>query len=103
MSNAIKKTVTAICGSRAIYGVSSHECSNRKLFDYVEQWQNTDKTLLQFFSRSDESGVEHFVGIRIQLLPDNTIDMMSLMLTQSLWDNNEHAKASNTVPKIYFI
>ena len=90
-----------------IYGVSNHECNNRKLFDYVEQWQNTDKTLLQFFSRVEggveEGNEEHFVAIPIQLLPDNTIDMMSLMLTQSLWDNNEHAQASNTVPKIYFI
>ena len=88
---------------RAIYGVSDQQCHNRKLFDYIEQWQNTDKTLLQFFSRSDEDGVENFVGINIQLNPDNNIDMMSLMLTQSLWDNNEHAQASNTVPKIYFI
>ena len=88
---------------RAIYGVINQQCHNRKLFDYVEKWQNTDKTLLQFFSRNDGSGVEHFVGIPIQLNPDNNIDMMSLMLTQSLWDNNEHAQASNTVPKIYFI
>ena len=89
---------------RAIYGVSNYQCNNHKLFDYVEQWQNTDKTLLQFFSRNDESGsVEHFVGINIQLNSDNNIDMMSLMLVQSLWDNNEHAQASNTVPKIYFI
>ena len=88
---------------RAIYGVSDQQCHNRKLFDYVEKWQNTDKTLLQFFNRVEEGNEEHFVGIPIQLLPDNTIDMMSLMLTQSLWDNNEHAQASNTVPKIYFI
>ena len=86
-----------------IYGVSDQQCKNRKLFDYVEQWQNTDKTLLQFFSRNDEDGNVHFVGIPVQLLPDNTIDMMSLMLTQSLWDRNEHAQASNTTPKIYFI
>ena len=97
MSNETKNTVTAI------YGVSNYECNNHKLFDYVEQWQNTDKTLLQFFSRSDEYGVENFVGINIQLNPDNNIDMMSLMLVQSLWDGNEHAQASNTVPKIYFI
>lgn len=100
MSNETKKI-------SVIYGVSDQQCKNRKLFDYVEQWQNTDKTLLQFFSRNDESGVEgskeHFVGIPVQLLPDNTIDMMSLMLTQSLWDRNEHAQASNTIPKIYFI
>ena len=88
---------------RAIYGVSNYQCNNHKLFDYVEKWQNTDKTLLQFFSRSDEDGVTYFAGIPIQLLPDNNIDMMSLMLVQSLWDNNEHAQASNTVPKIYFI
>ena len=92
---------------RAIYGVSNYQCNNHKLFDYVEQWQNTDKTLLQFFSRNDGNGVgssvEYFVGIPVQLNPDNTIDMMSLMLVQSLWDNNEHAQASNTVPKIYFI
>lgn len=100
MSNETKKI-------SVIYGVSDQQCKNRKLFDYVEQWQNTDKTLLQFFSRNDDSGVgsgvEYFVGIRLQLLPDNTIDMMSLMLTQSLWDRNEHAQASNTVPKIYFL
>ena len=97
MSNETKKI-------SVIYGVSDQHCKNRKLFDYVEQWQNTDKTLLQFFSRNDgDNGKEHFVGIRIQLLPDNTIDMMSLMLTQSLWDRNEHAQASNTTPKIYFL
>lgn len=97
MSNETKKI-------SVIYGVSDQQCKNRKLFDYVEQWQNTDKTLLQFFSRNDgDNGKEHFVGIPVQLLPDNTIDMMSLMLTQSLWDRNEHAQASNTVPKIYFI
>lgn len=96
MSNETKKI-------SVIYGVSDQQCNNRKLFDYVEQWQNTDKTLLQFFSRNDEDGKVHFVGIPVQLLPDNTIDMMSLMLTQSLWDRNEHAQASNTTPKIYFI
>ena len=96
MSNEIKNV-------SVIYGVSDQQCNNRKLFDYVEQWQNTDKTLLQFFSRSDENGVEYFVGIPVPLNPDNTIDMMSLMLTQSLWDRNEHAQASNTVPKIYFL
>lgn len=96
MSNEIKNV-------SVIYGVSDQQCKNRKLFDYVEQWQNTDKTLLQFFSRNDGDDVQYFVGIPVQLLPDNTIDMMSLMLTQSLWDNNEHAQASNTVPKIYFL
>ena len=96
MSNEIKNV-------RVIYGVSDQQCNNRKLFDYVEQWQNTDKTLLQFFSRNDGDGVQYFVGIPVSLLPDNTIDMMSLMLTQSLWDRNEHAQASNTTPKIYFL
>ena len=35
MSNEIKNV-------RVIYGVSDQQCNNRKLFDYVEQWQNTD-------------------------------------------------------------
>ena len=97
MSNETKKI-------SVIYGVSDQQCKNRKLFDYVEQWQNTDKTMLQLFSRNDgDNGKVHFVGIPVQLLPDNTIDMMSLMLTQSLWDRNEHAQASNTTPKIYFL
>ena len=69
---------------KVIYGVSDQQCNNRKLFDYVEQWQNTDKTLLQFFSRSDENGVEYFVGIPVQLNHDNTIDMIINVDTKSL-------------------
>lgn len=88
---------------KVIYAVSSHKCNNRKLFDYVAEHQNTDKTLLQFFKRDDKLSNETFVGIPIELMADGTINMMSLMLVQELWDKCQHAQATNTRPQIYFI
>lgn len=86
-----------------IYGVSNHNCNNRKLFDFIESNQNTEATLLQFFKRIEDGKEEEFAGIPVQVLLDGNIDVTSLMLVQELWDKNEHAKASGVEAKIYFL
>lgn len=89
--------------SSVIYGVSNHQCNNRKLFDFISDNQNTEATLLQFFKRIEDGEEEEFVGIPVQVLPDGNIDVTSLMLVQELWDKCEHAQASGVEAKIYFL
>lgn len=85
------------------YGVSSHNCNNRKLFDFVETYQKTGKTVLEFRKRIEDGKVEEFVGLPIDLDEDGNINMLSLMFQQDVFDKDEHAQAANATPKIYFL
>ena len=85
------------------YGVSNHNCNNRKLFDFVETYQKTDKTVLEFRKRIEDGKEELFVGLPIDVDEDNNINMLSLMFQQGVFDKDEHAQASNSTPKIYFL
>ena len=88
---------------KPFYGVSSHNCNNRKLFDFVETYQKTGKTVLEFRKRIEDGKEELFVGLPIDLDEDGNINMLSLMFQQDVFDKDEHAQASNTTPKIYFL
>ncbi len=85
------------------YGVSNHNCNNRKLFDFVETYQKSDKTVLEFRKRIEDGVEELFVGLSIDVDEDNNINMLSLMFQQDVFDKDEHAQASNATPKIYFL
>ena len=85
------------------YGVSNHNCNNRKLFDFVENYQKTGKTVLEFRKRIEDGKVEEFIGLSIDVDEDGAISMLSLMFQQGVFDKDEHAQASNTTPKIYFL
>ena len=85
------------------YGVSNHNCNNRKLFDFVETYQKTDKTILEFRKRIEAGKEEEFIGLTIDVDEDNNINMLSLMFQQEVFDKDEHAQAANATPKIYFL
>ena len=88
---------------KPFYGVSSYNCNNRKLFDFVETYQKTGKTILEFRKRIEDGKVEEFVGLSIDVDEDGNINMLSLMFQQGVFDKDEHAQASNATPKIYFL
>lgn len=85
------------------YGVSNYNCNNRKLFDFVETYQKTDKTVLEFRKRIEDDKVEEFVGLPIDVDEEGNVSMLSLMFQQGVFDKDEHAQASNATPKIYFL
>lgn len=90
--------------SNVFFGVSNHTCNNRKLFEYVQDNQKTGETVLQVRSRTDDGiNSEILIGIPINVYPDGSIDYLSLMEAQNIWDNNEHAQASGVEAKIYFL
>ena len=90
--------------SNVFFGVSNHKCNNRKLFDFVQDKQKTGETILQVRSRTDDGiNSEILIGLPINVYPDGNIDYLSLMEAQSIWDNDEHAKASGIEAKIYFL
>ena len=88
---------------KPFYGVSSHNCNNRKLFNFVCDNQKTGKTVLEFRKRIEDDKVEEFVGLSIDVDEDGNINIMSLMFQQDVFDKDEHAQASNATPKIYFL
>ena len=88
---------------KPFYGVSSYNCNNRKLFNFVCDNQKTGKTVLEFRKRIEDGEVEEFVGLPIDLDEDGNINIMSLMFQQGVFDKDEHAQASNATPKIYFL
>lgn len=88
---------------KPFYGVSNHNCNNRKLFDFVETYQKTDKTVLEFRKRIEDGVEELFVGLSIDVDEDGNINMLSLMFQQGVFDKDEHAQATNATPKIYFL
>ena len=85
------------------YGVSSYNCNNRKLFDFICDNQKTGKTVLEFRKRIEDGKVEEFVGLPIDVDEDGAISMLSLMFQQGVFDKDEHAQAANATPKIYFL
>lgn len=88
---------------KPFYGVSSYNCNNRKLFNFVCDNQKTGKTVLEFRKRIEDDKVEEFVGLSIDVDEDNNINMLSLMFQQDVFDKDEHAQAANATPKIYFL
>lgn len=88
---------------KPFYGVSSYNCNNRKLFNFVCDNQKTGKTVLEFRKRIEDGEVEEFVGLPIDVDEDGNINIMSLMFQQDVFDKDEHAQASNATPKIYFL
>lgn len=88
---------------KPFYGVSSYNCNNRKLFNFVCDNQKTGKTVLEFRKRIEDGKEEEFVGLSIDVDEDGAISMLSLMFQQGVFDKDEHAQASNATPKIYFL
>ena len=88
---------------KPFYGVSSYNCNNRKLFNFVQDNQKTGKTVLEFRKRIEDGKEEEFVGLPIDLDEDGNINIMSLLFQQDVFDKDEHAQASNATPKIYFL
>ena len=88
---------------KPFYGVSSYNCNNRKLFNFVCDNQKTGKTVLEFRKRIEDDKVEEFIGLPIDVDEDGNINIMSLMFQQDVFGKDEHAHASNAVPKIYFL
>ena len=88
---------------KPFYGVSSYNCNNRKLFNFVCDNQKTGKTVLEFRKRIEDGKEEEFVGLPIDLDEDGNINIMSLLFQQDVFDKDEHAQASNATPKIYFL
>lgn len=88
---------------KPFYGVSSYNCNNRKLFNFVQDNQKTGKTVLEFRKRIEDGKEEFFVGLPIDVDEDGNISMLSLMFQQGVFDKDEHAQASNATPKIYFL
>lgn len=88
---------------KPFYGVSSYNCNNRKLFNFVCDNQKTGKTVLEFRKRIEDDKVEEFVGLSIDVDEDGAISMLSLMFQQGVFDKDEHAQATNATPKIYFL
>ena len=88
---------------KPFYGVSNYTCNNRKLFNFVQDNQKTGKTVLEFRKRIEDGEVEDFVGLPIDVDEDGNISMLSLMFQQDVFDKDEHAQASNAIPKIYFL
>ena len=90
--------------SNVFFGASNYTCNNRKLFEYVQDNQKTGETVLQVRSRTDDGiNSETLIGLPINVYSDGNIDYLSLMEAQSIWDNDEHAKASGVKAKIYFL
>ena len=88
---------------KPFYGVSSYNCNNRKLFNFVCDNQKTGKTVLEFRKRIEDGKEEFFVGLPIDVDEDGNINIMSLMFQQDVFDKDEHAQAANATPKIYFL
>ena len=85
------------------YGVSNHNCNNRKLFDFVENYQKTGKTVLEFRKRIEDGKVEEFIGLPIDVDEDGNISTLSLLVVQQLLDTNEHFMVTKGTPKVYML
>lgn len=88
---------------KPFYGVSSYNCNNRKLFNFVLDNQKTGKTVLEFRKRIEDGKVEEFVGLPIDLDEDGNINTLSLLVVQQLLDTDEHFMVTGVTPKIYFL
>ena len=88
---------------KPFYGVSSYNCNNSKLFNFVCDNQKTGNTVLEFRKRIEDGKEEFFVGLPIDVDEDGAISMLSLIFQQDVFDKDEHAQATNAIPKIYFL
>lgn len=82
-------------------GVSEQDWYSERLFNYVEDYQGTDKTLLQHRFRWSLSGKERIVGIPITLHADGSVNPLYVSLAYELWEKNEHCAIIKHQPKIY--
>ena len=85
------------------YGVSSYNCNNRKLFDFVCDNQKTGKTVLEFRKRIEDDKVEEFVGLSIDVDEGGNINTLSLLVVQQLLDTDEHFMVAKGTPKVYML
>ena len=88
---------------KPFYGVSSYDCKNTKLFDFIETYQKTDKTILEFRKRIEDGEEECFIGLTSGLNSDGKIDCFSLMLIQDILEKDPQFLAANCQPKVYFL
>lgn len=88
---------------KPFYGVSSYNCNNRKLFNFVQDNQNTGKTVLEFHKRIEDGKVEEFVGLPIDLDEDGNINTLSLLVVQQILDTDEHFMVTKGIPKVYML
>lgn len=87
--------------SKCIYGVSSFNCKNVRLFNYVEEFPRN--TILKIFKRIENDLEETFVGIPVDVEESGNINILSMMFAQTTWDKDEHCQATGVAPKIYFL
>ena len=74
------------------------------MFDFVCDHQKTGETVLQVRTRTEDgTNSEVLIGLPINVYGDGSIDYLSLMEAQNIWDNNEHAQASGVEGTIYFL
>lgn len=88
---------------KPFYGVSSYNCNNRKLFNFVQDNQKTGKTVLEFRKRIEDGKEEEFVGLSIDVDEDGAINTLSLLVVQQLLDTNEHFMVTKGTPKVYML
>ena len=88
---------------KPFYGVSSFNCNNRKLFNFVCDNQKTGKTVLEFRKRIEDGKEECFIGLTLGLDSVGKIDCYSLMLIQDILEKDAQFLASNCQPKVYFL
>ena len=88
---------------KPFYGVSSYNCNNRKLFNFVCENQKTGKTVLEFRKRIEDGKEEEFVGLPIDLDEDGAISTLSLLVVQQLLDTDEHFMVAKGTPKVYML
>ena len=88
---------------KPFYGVSSFNCNNRKIFNFVCDNQKTGKTVLEFRKRIEDGKEECFIGLTLGLDSVGKIDCYSLMLIQDILEKDAQFLASNCQPKVYFL
>lgn len=88
---------------KPFYGVSNYNCNNGKLFDFIETYQKTDRTILEFRKRIEDGKEECFIGLPIDVDEDGNINTLSLLVVQQLLDTNEHFMVTKVIPKIYML
>lgn len=88
---------------KPFYGISNYNCNNPKLFDFIETYQKTDKTILEFRKRIEDGKEECFIGLTLSLNSVGKIDCFSLLLIQDVLEKDNQFLAANCQPKVYFL
>ena len=88
---------------KPFYGVSNYNCNNTKLFDFIETYQKTDKTILDFRKRIEDGKEECFIGLTLSLDSVGKIDCFCLLLIQDILEKDSQFLASRCQPKVYFL